>query len=99
MYAVASLVISLIALGLSGFATFRQLRHTRSTGELKMVLELAMNNIRDKEFQHDQRYVLTQLAAEHDAQQGIDALPEPVRSSVRNVVFTYEYIGMIATLK
>lgn len=99
MYAQLSLVISVIALALSGFATFRQLNHTRSTSEMKMVLDVALHNIRDKDFQNDQRYVLTQLALDHDPGQGIDALPEPARSMVRNVAFTYDYIGMISTLK
>jgi hypothetical protein len=99
MSAIVSLVVSVIALALSSFSTFRQIRHTRSASEMKMVLELALHNIRDKDFQDDQRYVLTQLNKDYGAEQGIDALPEPVRSAARSVAFTYDYIGMISALR
>ncbi|MET8454366.1 hypothetical protein [Streptomyces sp. NPDC005209] len=98
MYNVASLVVSLIALAFSGFATVRQTRHARSESDMTMVLEVAMRNIRDKEFQSDQRYVLTQLSRDHAPGDGMDALPEPARSMTRNVAFTYEYIAIMYAL-
>ncbi|MFI7413364.1 hypothetical protein ACIBU0_32285 [Streptomyces sp. NPDC049627] len=95
MYNAATLAVSLIALALSGFATFRQTRHARTMSDMTMVLEVAMRNIRDKEFQSDQRYVLTELATDHPPDGGMDALPEPARSMTRNVAFTYEYISIL----
>ncbi|MGW8880470.1 DUF4760 domain-containing protein [Streptomyces mirabilis] len=98
MYNALSLVISLVALGLSGFFTLRQLRQARSTSHMTMLLEVALHNIRDRDFQRDQQYVLTQLAQEHAAAVGMDALPEPARTVTRNVAFSYEYIGAMVAL-
>ncbi|MFF7947127.1 DUF4760 domain-containing protein [Streptomyces griseorubiginosus] len=98
MYNAASLVISMLALALSGLATVRQTRHARSESDMTMVLEVAMRNIRDKEFQSDQMYVLTQLSREHPPDSGMDALPEPARSMTRNVAFTYEYLAIMYAL-
>lgn len=98
MYNAASLIVSLIALVLSGLATVRQTRHARSESDMTWVLEVAMRNIRDKEFQSDQRYVLTQLTQDHLPDGGMDALPEPARSMTRNVAFTYEYIAIMHAL-
>ncbi|MFI9169768.1 hypothetical protein [Streptomyces lincolnensis] len=89
MYNAATLAVSFIALALSGFATLRQTRHARSTSDMTLVLEVALRNIRDKEFQNDQRYVLTELARDHPPNGGMDALPEPARSMTRNVACTY----------
>ncbi|WLW57674.1 hypothetical protein [Streptomyces sp. YU58] len=98
MYNAATLAVSLIALALSGFATVRQTRHARSTSDMTLVLEVALRNIRDKEFQNDQRYVLTELVRDHPPNGGMDALPEPARSMTRNVAFTYEYISILYAL-
>ena len=43
---------------------------------MTMVLDIAMRNIRDKEFQSDQRYVLTELLRDHPPDGGMDALPD-----------------------
>ncbi|KAB2346464.1 hypothetical protein [Actinomadura rudentiformis] len=69
--------ISLIALALSGFTTLRQLRHAHSSSDMTMLLEVAMRNIRDKDFQSDQHYVLTRLAQEHSPDGGMDASRSP----------------------
>ncbi|SOD85859.1 hypothetical protein SAMN06272765_3294 [Streptomyces sp. Ag109_G2-15] len=98
MYNALSLVISLVALGLSGFATLWQLRQARSTSHMTMLLDVALHNIRDRDFQRDQHYVLTRLAQEHEPVVGMDALPEPVRTMTRNVAFSYEYIGAMVAL-
>lgn len=95
MYNAASLIVALIALALSGFATVRQLGHARSTSDMTLILDVALRNIRDKDFQNDQRYVLSRLAGEHDPSHGLDALPEPARSMARNVALTYDYIGIL----
>lgn len=63
-----------------------------------MLLEVALHNIRDRDFQDDQHYVLTLLAQEHPPTVGMDALPEPVRTRTRNVAFSYEYIGAMVAL-
>ena len=99
MYNVLSLVLSLVALGLSGFATLRQLHQARSASHMTMLLEVALNNIRDRDFQRDQHYVLTQLTQDHAPAVGMDALPEPVRTMTRNVAFSYEYIGAMVALR
>lgn len=63
-----------------------------------MLLDVALHNIRDRDFQRDQHYVLTRLAQEHEPVVGMDALPEPVRTMTRNVAFSYEYIGAMVAL-
>jgi hypothetical protein len=98
MYNALSLAISLVALGLSGLFTLRQLRQARSRSHMTMLLEVALHNIRDRDFQRDQQYVLTQLAQEHAPAVGMDALPEPARTTTRNVAFSYEYIGVMVAL-
>ncbi|MFJ3226770.1 hypothetical protein ACIPJS_25985 [Streptomyces sp. NPDC086783] len=98
MYNVISLVISLIALALSGFATIRQLRYARSASDMTLLLEVALSATRDRGFQNDQRYVLTRLREEHLPDAGMDALPEQARTATRNVAFMYEYIGIMYAL-
>ncbi|MFI2367799.1 hypothetical protein [Streptomyces sp. NPDC018833] len=65
---------------------------------MALLLEVALSATRDKEFQNDQRYVLTRLVEEHPPEGGIDALPEQARIATRNVIFTYEYIGIMYAL-
>ncbi|MET9455679.1 hypothetical protein ABZY05_11425 [Streptomyces canus] len=98
MYNALTLIISLVALALSGFATVRQLRYARSASDMTLLLEVALHNIRDKDFQNDQRYVLTRLVEEHPPEGGIDVLPEQAHTATRNVVFMYEYIGIMYAL-
>ncbi|MFF3400480.1 hypothetical protein ACFYW6_18380 [Streptomyces sp. NPDC002659] len=98
MYNATSLIISLIALGFSGFFAVRQLRYARSASDMTLLLEVALRATLDRDFQNDQMYVVSHLAEEHPPDGGMDVLPEQARLATRNVAFMYEYIGIMYAL-
>lgn len=100
MYNAATLGLSLIALVLSGIAAWRQHRQARSQSALTTILEVYFREIRQTDFQRDQRYVVTRLATEHPPppEGGIAALPEEAQLAIWNVGFMYESIGMMHAL-
>ncbi|MDT3399053.1 hypothetical protein RKE29_20795 [Streptomyces sp. B1866] len=98
MYNAATLALSVVALLLSTVAAWRQIRHARSANDFAAVLEVYLRDVRDKDYQRDQDYVVNRLRAEHSPEGGIMALPEQPRNALWNVAFMYESIGMMHEL-
>ncbi|GAA4684386.1 hypothetical protein GCM10023347_44320 [Streptomyces chumphonensis] len=98
MYNAATLAISLLALVVSSLAVWRQIRNARSAGAFATVLEVYLRDVRDKDYQRDQSYVLSRLAVEHPPADGIRNLPDDAQHAVWNVAFLYESLGMMYVL-
>jgi hypothetical protein len=94
-----SLATSVVALVVSVLVAWRQDRKTKSAGDFAAVLEVYLRDVRDKEYQNDQHYVVSRLGREHP-QPGttVSGLPETARNAVWNVAFLYESIGMMYKL-
>ncbi|MCF6523625.1 hypothetical protein [Streptomyces sp. JJ36] len=95
MYNASTLAVSLLALLVSAVTAWRQFRHARSTRAFNAVLEVYLRDVRDKEYQRDQDFVVHRLATEHAPDRGVGGLPEQARHAVWNVAFLYESIGMM----
>ncbi|MFJ3670625.1 hypothetical protein ACIPSE_29625 [Streptomyces sp. NPDC090106] len=89
---VLSLVLSAVALVASTWGIGRQVARSRADGDRAWTTELLLTHVRDREFQEDQRWVLTRLAAEHSPDGGFNALPEEVAYRVWNVAVMFEAI-------
>lgn len=94
-----SLATSIVALVVSVLVAWRQDQKTKSAGDFAAVLEVYLRDVRSKEYQDDQSYVVSQLTLDHP-QPGItvSGLPERERNAVWNVAFLYESIGMMYKL-
>lgn len=98
MYNAATLAVSLLALIVSAVTAWRQFRHARTTKAFNAVLEVYLRDVRNKDYQRDQDYVVHRLAEEHSPDDGVGGLPESARHAVWNVAFLYESIGMMYAL-
>ncbi|MEE1929845.1 hypothetical protein V1J52_16920 [Streptomyces sp. TRM 70351] len=99
MHNAATLAVSLLALAVSAVTAWRQFRHTRTAKAFSAVLEVYLRDVRNKEYQRDQDYVVDRLVVEHSPGGGIAGLPEQARHAVWNVAFLYESIGMMYALE
>lgn len=71
----------------------------KSTVDFAAVLEVYLREVRVKEYQDDQHYVVTQLLLDNPQPAvGVSGLPERARNAVWNVAFLYESIGMMYKL-
>ncbi|GID91412.1 hypothetical protein ACFQFC_10555 [Amorphoplanes digitatis] len=95
IFNVATLIVSVAALAISGWAAARQLRLVRGSSDLKLTAEILVGRFGSKEFQVDQRYVLERLGQDHDPALGIGGLPEPAAAAAWNVAFMYENLGLM----
>ncbi|HZG04026.1 MAG TPA: hypothetical protein VE546_10705 [Streptomyces sp.] len=99
MYNAATLAVSLLALIVAAVTARRQFRHARRTSDFSAVLELYLRDVRNKEYQSDQDYVVHRLAEENTPDGGVGGLSdEDARHAVWNVAFLYESIGMMYAL-
>jgi hypothetical protein len=93
-----TVVISLLALLVSGATAWWQGGHARRAGVFASVLELFQRDVRDKEYQRDLDFVLRDLAGRHSPELGLSGLPDEDKHRVWNVAFLYESIGMLHAL-
>jgi len=98
VYNAATLAVSLLALIVAAVTARRQFRHARRTSDFSAVLELYLRDVRNKEYQSDQDYVVRRLAEKHAPDDGVGGLPKRARHAVWNVAFLYESIGMMYAL-
>ncbi len=83
---VASALVALVALALS-------VRQTRKQNLLPIALDVFRES-RTADWFTARDFVMTRLAQEQSPEQGVSALPESARESVRHVVFFYDNLGV-----
>lgn len=90
----ATLAISLTALGVSILVDVRQLRLASGGNHLPVVLD-AFKETRSAAWFEAQEYVLTQLATEHRPDCGHRGLPAPARAHANAIGLFYDDLGKL----
>jgi hypothetical protein len=101
----ASVILSVVAVGVSGVALFisslltaRQLRLLRQTNHVPAIIDL-LTEYRRAEFHDRYNYVVTRLRKEHDPELGIFGLPEPAKSAVLDIAYYHQTFAVLFALK
>jgi hypothetical protein len=101
----ASVILSVLAVGVSGVALFisslltaRQLRLLRQTNHVPAIIDL-LTEYRRVEFHDRYNYVVTRLRKEHDPELGIFGLPEPAKSAVLDISYSHQTFAALFGLK
>lgn len=89
---VAALVVSVIALCISAFLTYRQIRLARHANHAPALIAL-YSELRSPHFHARYNYVVTCLAAEHKPDLGIFGLPQDAQTAVLDVAYYYQNLA------
>ncbi|MFI9770260.1 hypothetical protein ACIHJG_25810 [Streptomyces sp. NPDC052415] len=90
---IAAVVVSVVALGVSGVASLRQLRLTQHANTLPVLVDLFREH-RSADLARARHVVYEQLAA-CDLSAGLEALPETERDLVRELAWFYDNLGAL----
>jgi hypothetical protein len=92
--AVAALLVSLLALGLSSYLSVLQVRSLRSANHLPVAIELLTRDLGKEDFQTKEQAVLSGLKAV-DPETPLSQLPQPLRGAAYNVSSFYDSMGIM----
>jgi hypothetical protein len=92
---IAALVVSVMALGVSGLVSVRQLRLTEHTNTLPVLVDLFREH-RSMRLARAREVVFEQLP-EWDLSTGMEGLPEAERNLIRELAWFYDNLGALVT--
>ncbi|MFE0174303.1 hypothetical protein ACFWZ2_18475 [Streptomyces sp. NPDC059002] len=92
---IAALVVSVMALGVSGLVSVRQLRLTEHANTLPVVVDLFREH-RSVRLARARQVVFEQLPT-WDLSNGMEALPETERNLIRELAWYYDNLGALIT--
>ncbi|MEU7578538.1 hypothetical protein AB0B50_13115 [Streptomyces sp. NPDC041068] len=95
MVEIAVLVVSVMALGVSGLVSMRQLRLTEHTNTLPVLVDLFREH-RSMRMARAREVVFEQLP-EWDLSAGMEGLPEAERNLIRELAWFYDNLGALVT--
>lgn len=90
---IAAVVVSVVALGVSGFASVRQLRLTAHANALPVLVDLFREH-RSAQLARARQVVFEQSST-WDPSAGLDGLPESERDLVRELAWFYDNLGSL----
>jgi hypothetical protein len=91
---VASLLASLLALGVSAYLVIRQSALMRHANEVPLLME-AFKEYRSAEFQRNEYYVVHRLRQAHDPSLGFTGLPEEARIAAQALLAFFNVLGTL----
>lgn len=89
------MVVSVVALGVSGIVSFRQLRLTEHANTLPVLVDLFREH-RTVRLAHARRIVNRRLPT-YDLSGGLEGLPDEERDLVRELAWYYDNLGALVT--
>ncbi|MEU0646128.1 DUF4760 domain-containing protein [Streptomyces umbrinus] len=92
---IAALMVSVVALGVSGFVSVRQLRLTEHTNTLPVLVDLFREH-RSMRMARAREVVFEQLPG-WDLSAGMEGLPEAERNLIRELAWFYDNLGALVT--
>ncbi|WP_404197242.1 DUF4760 domain-containing protein [Streptomyces tauricus] len=92
---IAALVVSVMALGVSGLVSVRQLRLTEHTNTLPVLVDLFREH-RSMRLARAREVVFEQLP-DWDLAAGMEGLPEVERNLIRELAWFYDNLGALVT--
>ncbi|MGW3850909.1 DUF4760 domain-containing protein [Streptomyces fagopyri] len=92
---IAALVVSVMALGVSGLVSVRQLRLTQHTNTLPVLVDLFREH-RSLRLALAREVVFEQLPS-WDVSTGMEGLPEAERNLIRELAWFYDNLGALVT--
>jgi hypothetical protein len=90
---IVALVVSVIALGLSGYLTYRQLRLSRQANSLPVLVDMFREH-RNRDLREARHFIFNHLD-EYDVTGGLDGLPRDKQLLVSDLAFFYDNLGAL----
>src|SRR5689334_12370597 len=95
---IISLLISLIALAISAYLAHRQASAAHGAN-LIPVISNSFREWRQPDFVLTQKYILTSLSLNHDANMRPSGIPEPLQSQIDTVAIFYDDLGKLVAYR
>lgn len=92
---IAALLVSVVALGVTGLASLRQLRLTEHANTLPVLVDLFREH-RSEHLAHA-RYLVFEKLPDCDLSLGMECLPEAERNLIRELAWFYDNLGALVT--